>query len=110
MERFYAERAERFGDYQTAPDARVEHVLVERTIHDGEGKQRWAVRGRLGVLVERWPGHGFLVVTPTRLPALRFATLHEDHLEAALNARVAAWCLTDNIRSLLPWHCVCRER
>ncbi|HEU4410339.1 MAG TPA: AAA family ATPase [Polyangiaceae bacterium] len=110
MERFYVERPERFGDYQTAPGARVEHVLVERTIHDAERKQRWEVRARLGVLVERWPEHGFLVVTPTRLPALRFAVLNDDVLDEAVAARVAAWCLDERVRSLEPWHCRRRER
>ena len=50
MERFYHEAASRLGDYQLAPGARVEHVLVERAIHDPERKQRWEVRGRIGVL------------------------------------------------------------
>ncbi len=110
MERFYAERPERFGDYQTAPGASIEHVRIERTVHDPERKQRWELKGRLGVLVERWPEIGFWIVTPTRLPDLRFALLHEEHLDASVSARVAAHCLEHRIRSLEPWHCVKRER
>jgi ATP-dependent Clp protease ATP-binding subunit ClpC len=110
MERFYHEAAPRLGDYQLAPGARVEHVLVERAIHDPERKQRWEVRGRIGVLVERWPDAGFLVVTPTRLPMPRFAVLNENHLEASVVAQVARWCLEHQKTSLDPWHCTRRER
>ncbi|MCU0653983.1 MAG: AAA family ATPase [Polyangiaceae bacterium] len=110
MERFYRDDVQRLGEYQIAPAARVEHVLVEQSIHDPERKQRWEVRGRVGVLVERWPGAGFLVVTPTRLPIPRFAVLNEDHLEASVIARVARWCRETDQRTLDPWHCRRRER
>jgi ATP-dependent Clp protease ATP-binding subunit ClpC len=110
MERFYVERAERFGEYQIAPSARVEHVLIERAVQDAERKQRWELKGRIGVLVERWPDGAFLVVTPTRLPLGRFAVTDADHLEEAVAGRVAAWSLETDTRTLAPWHCTRRER
>jgi|GEM_PF-1245528 len=110
MERFYVDRPVNLGTYQIAPSARVDHVLIERTIHDPERKIRWEIRGRIAVLIERWPDAGFLVVTPTRLPLPRFAALNNEHLEEAIAARVATWCRERDIRSLDEWHCKKRER
>ncbi len=110
MERFYTDAAHRLGAYQIAPAARVEMVNVERTIHDTERKKRWEIQGKIGVLVERWPDAGFLVVTPTRVPVPRFAVLNEDHLEASVVAQVARWCQEHHQLTLEPWVSRRRER
>ncbi|MBI5513005.1 MAG: ATP-dependent Clp protease ATP-binding subunit [Deltaproteobacteria bacterium] len=110
MERFYAERPERFADYQLAPHARIEHLLVEGTVQDPHRRARWDVKARLAFLVEKWPADPFLVVTHTQLPAWRFAVDSEEHLPEAARRRVLAWCLESHIESLDRLHVKRRER
>lgn len=110
MERFYKDSVSNLGDYQIAPSSWVEHILVERTIYDPVRKKRWEVRARLGMLIEKWPGASFLVVTPTRLPISRFSVLHEECLEVSVIAQVTRWCLEKFQTTLDPWHSKRRER
>jgi ATP-dependent Clp protease ATP-binding subunit ClpC len=73
MERFVEARPDEFTRYQLAPHARVEVVHVEATVHDPDTRARWEVTGRIGALLEKYPGDPFWVFTPKRIPSLRFA-------------------------------------
>jgi ATP-dependent Clp protease ATP-binding subunit ClpC len=100
MERFVEAHPEEFTRYQLAPHARVEVVSVEATVHDPDTRARWEITGRVGALLEKYPGDPFWVVTPTRIPSLRFALERDEDLADALTRRVAEWCRTKDLRSL----------
>lgn len=110
MQRFVDARPEEFTRYQVAPHARVEVVSVEAVVQDPERRARWELSGRLGVLVEKFPADTFRVVTPTRLPRLRFALRADDELAEALARRVAAWCREARVTDLAPHASNRRER
>ena len=100
MERFVEAHPEEFTRYQLAPHARVEVVSVEATVHDPDTRARWEITGRVGALLEKYPGDPFWVVTPTRIPSLRFALERDEDLADALTRRVAEWCRATDLRDL----------
>jgi ATP-dependent Clp protease ATP-binding subunit ClpC len=110
MELFEFATPARFGAYQLPPHVSLRMVDIDVVAQDRAKKKRVPLEGRLGVLLEKWPDDTFYVVTPTRIPSARFALRSPDDLESALNRRIAAWVLENNVESLAPWSSDRRER
>ena len=110
MELFEFATPARFGAYQLPPHVSLRMVDVDVVAQDRVKKKRVPLEGRLGVLLEKWPDDTFYVVTPTRIPSARFALRSPDDLDSALNRRIAAWALEQNVQSLAPWSSDRRER
>lgn len=110
MERFEGERPERLTRYQVSPHARIELIHLDAVVQSTASRARWTLSGRIGALVERYPADGFWLVTPTRLPRLRFALRSDEELAEALTQRVVAWCRDEGVRDLSPYASNHRER
>ncbi|RKH18259.1 ATP-dependent Clp protease ATP-binding subunit [Corallococcus sp. CA047B] len=100
MERFEKEPVANVAAYQLPPHLALRHVNVDTEARDREKNKRVVLQGRMAVLLEKWPRDEFWVVTPTRLPAARFALGHPDALPQALARRLAAWCLEHDLENL----------
>ncbi|MCP3143615.1 AAA family ATPase [Pyxidicoccus xibeiensis] len=100
MERFEKEDAAKVADYQHPPHVALRHVKVDTEVKDREKNKRVVLKGRMAVLVEKWPRDTFWVVTPTRMPEARFALAHPDALPEALARRLGAWCLEHDLEDL----------
>jgi ATP-dependent Clp protease ATP-binding subunit ClpC len=98
------------GAYQLPPHVFLRMIDVEAVVQDKATRKRWTLEGRLGVLVEKWPGDEFYVVTPTRLPKARFALRTLDDLHHAVHRRLIAYALEHQVMSLDPWVSTRRER
>ena len=96
--------------FQLPPHVTLRMVDVETVVQDKVSRRRWTLEGRLGVLLEKWPGEDFWVVTPTRIPKARFALRAPHDLTHALQHRLAAFALEHSIESLKPWSTDRRER
>lgn len=104
MERFEATPAAEAWRWQLAPHSKLKHVRVDTVARDQEDGRAYRLKGRLAVLLEKWPDDDFWVATPTRAPALAFALRGPDELEVALLPRVKAFCLEHRIETLDDWH------
>jgi ATP-dependent Clp protease ATP-binding subunit ClpC len=100
MERFEREPAANVAAYQFPPHLALRHVTVDTEARDREKNTRVVLKGRMAVLLEKWPRDDFWVVTPTRLPEARFAIGSPDALPQALARRLAAWCLERDLTTL----------
>ncbi len=101
------------GAYQLPPHVYLKMVDVETVVQDKVSRKRWTLEGRVGVLIEKWPGEDYYVVTPTRAPAARFALRGlgaTEELTHALNRRIAAYALEHKLTSLDAWCSKRRER
>jgi len=110
MERFEAGPATRLGAFQLPPHVFLRMVDVETVAYDKPARKRWNLEGRMGVLVEKWPGESHWIVTPTRLARARFALRAVDDLQHAMNRRMAAWAVEHRLMSLEDWASPRRER
>ncbi|MFO0606130.1 MAG: AAA family ATPase [Polyangiales bacterium] len=110
MERFEAGPATRLGAFQLPPHVFLRMLDVETVAYDKPARKRWTLEGRMGVLVEKWPGETYWVVTPTRLASARFALRSLDDLPHAMNRRMAAWAVDRRLLSLDDWASPRRER
>jgi len=99
MQRFEREAASELGRFQRAPHQRLRHVDVDTFVRTKEGRKR-ELKGRLGVLLEKWPADDFWVATPTRLPEARFALRGLEALEQALPRRLATYVRDEDLESL----------
>ncbi|WP_426753351.1 AAA family ATPase [Myxococcus sp. Y35] len=100
MERFERESPSRVAQYQLPPHFALKHVAVDTEGKDREKNRRVALEGSMSVLLEKWPRDDFWIVTPTRLPAARFALSQPSDLSQALARRLVAWCLEHGLESL----------
>ncbi|QDE91579.1 citrate:sodium symporter [Myxococcus xanthus] len=100
MERFERESPSQVAQYQLPPHFALKHVTVDAEGRDREKNRRVVLQGTMSVLLEKWPRDTFWVVTPTRLPAARFALNQPADLPQALARRLVAWCLEHNLDSL----------
>jgi ATP-dependent Clp protease ATP-binding subunit ClpC len=93
-----------------SPQARGSDSPRSARLADGERDIKRELRGRISVLLEKWPADDFWVATPTRISELRFALRDPELLPEALPRRLIEWSLRKNIESLEPWHTRYRER
>ena len=110
MERFEATPTAEAWRYQMAPHLKLKHVKLDTVARDREDGRAYTLKGRLAVLLEKWPGDEFWVATPTRLPELAFALGDPGSLEPALRARLSEHCLKHRIESLAEWNVERDER
>jgi ATP-dependent Clp protease ATP-binding subunit ClpC len=99
MQQFERGPAAELGKYQRAPHQRLRHVDVDTFVRGKDGRKR-ELKGRIGVLLEKWPGDDFWVAIPTRLHAARFAVRSLDVLEQALPRRLAGYAAATGLESL----------
>ncbi|GHG82998.1 AAA family ATPase [Comamonas sp. JC664] len=100
MERFERESPSQVAQYQLPPHFALKHVPVDTEGRDREKNRRVVLQGTMTVLLEKWPRDTFWVVTPTRLPAARFALSQPSELPQALARRLVTWCLEHGLDSL----------
>ncbi|WP_338865213.1 AAA family ATPase [Myxococcus stipitatus] len=100
MERFEKEPPSSVSGYQLPPHLSLRHVEVDTETRDAEKNLHVVLKGRMGVLLEKWPRDEFWVVTPTRLPEARFAIADPDDLPRALARRLCAWCVEHDRKEL----------
>jgi ATP-dependent Clp protease ATP-binding subunit ClpC len=110
MERFEKEPVPNVVAYQLPPHVALRHVAVDTDVRDHEKGRRVVLKGRMAVLLEKWPRDDFWVVTPTRLPQARFALAAPDALPQALARRLVAWCLEHELEGLVDGWAQGRER
>ncbi|WP_342374802.1 AAA family ATPase [Myxococcus stipitatus] len=110
MERFEKESPSSVAGYQLPPHLSLRHVEVEAETRDPEKNLHVVLKGRMGVLLEKWPRDEFWVVTPTRLPEARFALSNPDDLSRALARRLCAWCVEHELEELKGVWTEVRER
>ncbi len=113
MELFEKGPVSTLGAYQLPPHVYLKMVDVEVVAQDKVTRKRWTLEGRVGVLIEKWPGEDFYVVTPTRAPSARFAmraALSNEELTHTLSRRIAAYAVEHKLMSLTGWCSGRRER
>ncbi|NVJ20541.1 ATP-dependent Clp protease ATP-binding subunit [Myxococcus sp. AM011] len=110
MERFEKEHPSRVASYQLPPHLALKHVKVDIDVRDREKGLRVVLKGRMAVLLEKWPRDDFWVVTPTRLAEARFAIPDTEALPLALGRRLGAWCLEHGLTNLEGFWAQGRER
>ncbi|MFT3706370.1 MAG: AAA family ATPase [Archangium sp.] len=110
MERFEGSSPRHAWKWQVAPHLRLKHVNVDTEARDREDGRVYKLKGRLAVLLEKWPHDVFWVATPTAAPHLAFALAHPEALDAALAARLVEHCLKARIERLDQWHVERDER
>ncbi len=103
MERLEKTRPAQAFRYQHAPHLALRHVKVDRVAFDRDLGLRYTLKGRVAVLVEKWPGEPFWIATPTRLPQAQFALADPAELDLALSLALEAWCLRHRVESLAEW-------
>src|SRR5262249_51382042 len=86
------------------------HVAIDTVARDREDGRAYHLKGRLAVLLEKWPADAFWVATPTRMPELRFAVKDPAYVDAALTRRVSKHCLDRRVEKLDAWHVERNER
>ena len=89
--------------WQMAPHLKLKHVAVDTVAKDREDGRSYTLKGRLAVLLEKWPDDDFWVATPTQAPQLRFAIASCDDVKAGLEVRLSAHCLKERIETLDEW-------
>ncbi|NTX41426.1 ATP-dependent Clp protease ATP-binding subunit [Myxococcus sp. CA033] len=110
MERFEKDHPSRVASYQLPPHLSLKHVKVDTEARDREKGLRVVLKGRMAVLLEKWPRDDFWVVTPTRLAEARFAIPDAESLPLALGRRLGAWCLEHGLTNLEGFWAQGRER
>ncbi len=103
MERFEKEPPAQAHRYQHAPHLLLRHVKLQTEARDRELGLKYALEGRMAVLLEKWPREAFWVATPTRLPQARFALEEPEELEQALRRVMERWCLDHRVETLDAW-------
>lgn len=104
MERFEGTSTGEAWRFQMAPHLKLKHVKVETVARDREDGRAYTLKGRVAVLLEKWPDDAFWVATPTQAPELAFAIASTDDLKTGLEARFAAHCLNRRIETLESWN------
>jgi ATP-dependent Clp protease ATP-binding subunit ClpC len=104
MERFDQEAPANAWRWQTAPHLLMRYVTVDTIARDREEGRAVPLKGRLGVLLEKWPDDDFWIATATRFPALTFPIADPADLEKAFVRRLSEQCLKRRITTLEPWH------
>jgi ATP-dependent Clp protease ATP-binding subunit ClpC len=110
MESFERVPPSRAWRYQMAPHLRLEHIAVDTVARDREDGRAYTLKGRIAVLLEKWPGDAFWVATPTRIHGVAFALESPEDLPKALAARLSEHCLEKRIETLAEWHAERNER
>jgi ATP-dependent Clp protease ATP-binding subunit ClpC len=98
MQRFERVPIDQLGLFQRAPHLRLRHVDVDTFFRKSGHKQ--LLKGRLGVLAEKWPMDDFWLVAPTRIFDARFAVRNLEVLDEALPRRLAAFAQDGLLESL----------
>jgi ATP-dependent Clp protease ATP-binding subunit ClpC len=93
-----------------APHHRLRSVEIDTVAFDERARKRVTLSGTVPVLIEQWPGEPFVLVTPTRCPAARFALAHADDLREALSRRLGAYCVEHGLDSLSTLSSALKER
>ncbi|MBL8916665.1 MAG: ATP-dependent Clp protease ATP-binding subunit, partial [Archangium sp.] len=96
--------------FQVAPHLRLKHVNVDTEARDRDDGRVYKLKGRIAVLLEKWPRDVFWVATPTAAPYLAFPIGHPEALEGALVQRLREHCLERRIETLDEWHVERDER
>jgi ATP-dependent Clp protease ATP-binding subunit ClpC len=103
MERFADEPVAALGAYQRAPHQRLVHLEIDSVARDQKRGIKRPLVGRIGVLLEKWPGDDFWVATPTRLPGAQLVVERPEDLPGALLQQLQAFALEHELESLAPF-------
>lgn len=91
--------------WQMAPHVRLKHVNVDTVARDQSDGRSYALKGRVPVLLEKWPDDEFWVATPTKAKELAFAIATPGDLDEGLAHRLRTWCLDKRVERLDEWCC-----
>ncbi len=110
MERFEQAAPASAWRYQSAPHLQLQHVAVDTVARDRGDGRAYTLKGRLAVLLEKWPQDEFWVATATGIPGLQLALEQPGDLDVALVARLSKHCLDRRIETLERWNVERNER
>jgi ATP-dependent Clp protease ATP-binding subunit ClpC len=79
------------------------HVAVDTVARDPAAGIKRPLAGRIGVLLEKWPGDEFWVATPTRLPEAQFVVAKPRGVAEALARVLQDFALEHDLESLEPF-------
>ncbi len=96
--------------WQMAPHVRIKHVNVDTVARDQTDGRSYTLKGRVPVLLEKWPDDEFWVATPTKAKELAFAIATPADLDEGLAQRLRTWCLEKRVEQLDEWCCAHDQR